>query len=130
MIGKGDDEELAMIAARAEEIRTGLDTNFSDEQNQRPLSRRMVHALIAATTATTAAKLRVLGARVEQLENGGIRYAGIWQRAIGYQRGAVVTSNGAMWVALRDTSEGERPGDAWQLSAKAARPKGTREQRQ
>jgi hypothetical protein len=132
---KAEDQELAVVAARAEEIRTGLDTNFTEEQLQRPLSRRMVHALIAATTAATGAKLTALSARIEQLEAGGIRYAGIWQRALPYGKGTVVTSGGGMWVALRDTSEGERPGDApdaWQLAAKAARPvvrtKGTGEQ--
>jgi hypothetical protein len=135
MIGKGDDEELVLIAARAKEIRTGLDTNFTEEQLQRPLSRRVVHALIAATTAATGAKLKALAARIEQLEAGGVRYAGTWQRAMPYRKGSVVTSGGGMWVALRDTSEGERPGDApdaWQLAAKAARPvvrtKGTGEQ--
>ncbi|MGO8510889.1 transposase [Rhizobium ruizarguesonis] len=125
MTDKDDEQELALVAARAAEIRAGLDARCTAEQLQRPMTTRMVHALIAATTASTAAKLRVLGARVEQLENGGIRYAGTWQRALGYQRGTVVTSDGAMWIALRDTSEGERPGevpDAWQLAAKAARP--------
>jgi hypothetical protein len=125
MTDKDEDRELAMIAARAAEIRTGLDTNFTEEQLQRPVSRRLVHALIAATTASTGAKLRVLSARVEQLEAGGVRYAGIWQRALPYPKGTVVTSGGGMWVALRDTSEGEKPGDApnaWQLAAKAARP--------
>ncbi|MGO6787613.1 transposase [Rhizobium ruizarguesonis] len=125
MIGKGDDEELVLIAARAKEIRTGLDTNFTEEQLQRPLSRRVVHALIAATTAATGAKLKALAARIEQLEAGGVRYAGTWQRAMPYRKGSVVTSGGGMWAALRDTSEGEKPGDApdaWQLAAKAARP--------
>ncbi|MBX5221426.1 transposase [Rhizobium sp. NLR8a] len=125
MIEKEEEQELALIAARAEEIRTGLDTNFTEDQLQRPLSRRMVHALVAATTAATGTKLKALAARVEQLEAGGVRYAGVWQRAIRYGKGSVVTNGGSMWVALRDTAEGEQPGkalDAWQLSAKAARP--------
>ncbi|MGO6843938.1 transposase [Rhizobium ruizarguesonis] len=125
MTDKDDEQELAMIAARAAEIKTGLDAAYSVEELRRPLSTRSVHALIAGVTASTAAKLKALSARVEQLENGGIRYAGTWQRALPYGRGSVVTSGGGMWAALRDTSEGERPGDApdaWQLAAKAARP--------
>ncbi|MGR9204113.1 transposase [Rhizobium leguminosarum] len=119
------DEQFTIISARAEEIRTGLDTSFTEEQLQRPLSRRMVHALIAATTAATGAKLKALAARIEELEAGGVRYAGTWQRAVGYRKGTVVTSGGGMWTALRDTAEGEQPGkalDAWQLSAKSPRP--------
>lgn len=126
MTGEEEDQELALVAARAAEIRAGLDAGYTAEQLQKPMTTRMVHALIAATTASTAAKLRVLCARVEQLEAGGVRYAGIWQRALPYQRGTVVTSSGAMWVALRDAAEGEQPGkvlDAWQLAAKAVRVK-------
>ncbi|MDR9813756.1 transposase [Rhizobium hidalgonense] len=126
MTDKDADEQLTIIAARAAEIKAGLNAAYSPEELRRPLSTRCVHALIAATTAATGAKLTALSARVEQLENGGIRYAGTWQRALPYQRGTVVTSSGAMWVALRDAAEGEQPGkvlDAWQLAAKAVRVK-------
>lgn len=119
------EQELAMIAARAAEIKAGLDTAYSVEELRRPLSTRSVHALIAAMTAATGAKLSALSARIEELEAGGVRYAGTWQRAMAYRKGSVVTSDGGMWVALRDTSEGEKPGDApdaWQLAAKSARP--------
>ncbi|MGO7508893.1 transposase [Rhizobium ruizarguesonis] len=125
MTDKDEDQELAMIAARAAEIKAGLNAAYSPEELRRPLSTRCVHALIAATTAATGAKLTALSARIEQLEAGGVRYAGTWQRAMPYRKGTVVTSGGGMWAALRDTSEGERPGDApdaWQLAAKAARP--------
>lgn len=125
MTDKDGEEELAMIAARAAEIKAGLDAAYSVEELRRPLSTRSVHALIAGATASTAAKLKALSARIEQLEAGGVRYAGTWQRAMAYRKGSLVTSGGSLWAALRDTSEGERPGDApnaWQLAAKAARP--------
>ncbi|MGO6778867.1 transposase [Rhizobium ruizarguesonis] len=125
MTDNDDEQELAMIAARAAEIKAGLDAAYSVEELRRPLSTRSVHALIAGVTASTAAKLKALSARIEQLEAGGVRYAGTWQRALPYRKGTVVTSGGGMWAALRDTSEGEKPGnapDAWQLAAKAARP--------
>ncbi|TLX14462.1 transposase [Rhizobium sp. MHM7A] len=120
------EEELALIAARAAEIRAGLNAAYSPEELRRPLSTRCVHALIAATTAATGAKLTALSARIEQLEAGGVRYAGIWQRALPYRKGSVVTSDGAMWIALADTPEGVVPGSdpsIWQLAAKSARPK-------
>ncbi|MGO6667959.1 transposase [Rhizobium ruizarguesonis] len=125
MTDNDDEQELAMIAARAAEIKAGLDAAYSVEELRRPLSTRSVHALIAGVTASTAAKLKALSARIEQLEAGGVRYAGTWQRALPYRKGTVVTSGGGMWAALRDTAEGEQPGkalDAWQLSAKSARP--------
>ncbi|MGO7370397.1 transposase [Rhizobium ruizarguesonis] len=125
MTDKDDEQELAMIAARAAEIKAGLDAAYSVEELRRPLSTRSVHALIAGVTASTAAKLKAISARIEQLEAGGVRYAGTWQRALPYRKGSIVTSGGGMWAALRDTAEGEQPGkalDAWQLSAKSARP--------
>ncbi|MGN7802945.1 transposase [Ensifer sp. 22521] len=127
MTDMDEEKELAFVAARAAEIEMGLNASFTKEELRRPLSTRCVHSLIAATTASTAAKLRALSARVEQLEAGGVRYAGTWQRALPYRKGTVVTSSGSMWVALRDVAEGEQPGkllDAWQLASKATRATG------
>ncbi|MEY9581512.1 transposase [Sinorhizobium fredii] len=118
-----EEQELAFIAARAEEIRTGLDTNFTEEQLKRPLSRRVVHALVASVTATTAAKLKALSARVEELEAGGVRYAGCYQRALEYRKGSIVTFTSSMWTALDDVPAGVQPGSNsafWQLSEKGS----------
>ncbi|MGO6724411.1 MULTISPECIES: transposase [Rhizobium] len=63
--------------------------------------------------------------RLDAIESHGVKYAGVYQKALAYRRGMVVTSSGAMWVALADTPEGVAPGSNgafWQLSAKAARP--------
>ncbi|WP_349437406.1 transposase [Pararhizobium sp. A13] len=115
-------EELAIIAARADEIKTGLDAAYTTEELQRPLSRRMVHALIAATTAATAAKLKTLAGRVAELEAGGVRYVGSFQRALEYRKGSVTTFDGSMWIALVNVPAGVQPGSNaafWQLSQKA-----------
>ncbi|MGO7820472.1 transposase [Rhizobium ruizarguesonis] len=114
-----------MIAARAAEIRTGLDTNFSEEQLRRPLSRRIAHMLIATATAATAAKLEGLADRVEALEKGGIRYVGTYQRASSYAKGDAVTHSGSLWIALKAVPEGAAPGSDpvyWQMAAKAGKP--------
>ncbi|MHC2456224.1 hypothetical protein ACVMIX_002865 [Rhizobium leguminosarum] len=119
------DDHLAIIAARTEEIRTGLDGNFTEQQLQRPVSRRMVHALIAATTASTAAKLKALSARVEALEEGGIKYLGNYQRACCYAKGDAITHSGSLWIALKAVPEGSAPGNdpaCWQLAAKGHKP--------
>lgn len=67
-----------------------------------------------------------LEARIEVLESRGIEFCGVWQRANSYRRGSVVSADGAMWTAIRDTVAAEAPGkvpDAWQLTVKsAARP--------
>ncbi len=63
-----------------------------------------------------------------ELEGHGIKYAGVHQKALSYPRGSAVTSSGSLWIALRDTREGEQPGkvpDAWQLAAKV-RPAGVK----
>ncbi|MBY5458051.1 transposase [Rhizobium beringeri] len=121
MTDKDEDQELAMIAARAAEIKAGLNAAYSPEELRRPLSTRCVHALIAATTAATGAKLTALSARVAELEAGGVRYAGCYQRAMGYRKGSVITFAGAMWTALDDVPAGIQPGSntaLWQLSQK------------
>jgi hypothetical protein len=79
--------------------------------------------IVSAVKDYIRRRVEPLEERIAALESHGIKYAGAYQRAVSYRRGTVVTSDGAMWVALRDTTEGERPGkvhDAWQLSAKAA----------
>ena len=122
---KDEDQKLAIIAARAAEIRAGLDAAYSKEELKRPLSTRCVHALIAATTAATALKLKALSARIEALEEGGIRYLGNYQRASTYSKGDAITHSGSLWVALKAVPEGAAPGSDpvfWQLAAKATRP--------
>ncbi len=120
-----DDDELTLIAARTAEIRAGLDAAYSKEELQQPLSRRMVHMLVAATTAATAVKLKALSARVEAIEESGIRYRGNFQRALCYAKGDTVTHAGSFWVALKAVPEGAAPGSdpaCWQLAAKGDKP--------
>ncbi|MEB3047049.1 transposase [Rhizobium mulingense] len=125
MTDKQEDQELAFVAAHAAEIRAGLDARYTSEQLQRLLSRRMVHALIAATTAATAAKLKTLIARIEAIEENGIKYLGNYQRASFYSKGDTVTHSGSLWVALKTVAEGTAPGSdraCWQLASKGDRP--------
>ncbi|MBY5488683.1 transposase [Rhizobium ruizarguesonis] len=125
MTNKDDEQELPMIAARAAEIKAGLDAAYSVEELRRPLSTRSVHALIAGVTASTAAKLKALSARVEAIEENGIRYLGNYQRASCYAKGDTVTHSGSLWVALKTVAEGTTPGSdpaCWQLASKGDRP--------
>lgn len=120
-----EDQELAMIAVRAAEIRAGLDNAYSKEELNGPVSRRLLHALIAATTAASSAKLKALAARVEAIEECGIRYLGNYQRATAYLKGETVTHSGSLWVALKPVPEGVTPGSdpaCWQLASKGDKP--------
>ena len=48
------------------------------------------------------AQLKPLRKRIEELEASGIKYCGVYQRALTYKRGDVVTHDGARHTALRD----------------------------
>jgi N-dimethylarginine dimethylaminohydrolase len=79
-------------------------------------------AQMSATFALAAHRRIELEKRIEAIEGRGIKYAGIWQRAVRYERGDVTTDGGSAWIALKQV-EGVRPGDGdgWQLMVKAGR---------
>jgi hypothetical protein len=58
-----------------------------------------------------------LKTRVAELESGGIRYCGVYQRAQNYRRGDITTHEGSMWCAVSDVAPNEQPGkcQGWQL---------------
>jgi hypothetical protein len=62
--------------------------------------------------------------RIRELEKGSTKYVGTYQRAVSYKRGSLATHDGALWAALRDIPEGEKPGttDGWQLAVKSSKP--------
>lgn len=64
------------------------------------------------------ARIEELESHKKQMEEYGIRYCGVWQRAIGdlYKKGAVVTHDGSAWVCVKDFPELE-PGtcNEWQM---------------
>jgi len=59
-------------------------------------------------------------ADIDGLKTRGLEYKGVYQRALTYQRGDVVTLNGDAWVAVVDIAKG-KPGDSqdFQLFVKA-----------
>ncbi|TCU38759.1 transposase [Rhizobium azibense] len=102
-------------------VKKEMERRFGSKALDRLIKAGELFDAVDAITET----LQSLKARVEALESRGIEFAGVWQRAVPYRRGTVVTASGAMWTALRDTVEGESPGkalDAWQLSQKSIKP--------
>ncbi|AUX76293.1 transposase [Sinorhizobium fredii] len=123
MTDKQEDQEFAFVSAKTAEIRAGLDAPYTAEQLQRPMSTRMVHALVAGVTAATSAKLKALTSRLEEVESRGIRYSGCYQRALAYGRGSIVTFASSMWIALDEVPAGVQPGSNgafWQLAEKGS----------
>jgi Phage capsid family len=59
--------------------------------------------------------------RVAELEGGGIRYFGTWQRAQSYRKGDVTTFEGSMFIALNATADTPGKGGDWQLCVKHGR---------
>jgi hypothetical protein len=61
--------------------------------------------------------------QIAELEAGGIKYCGVYQRAIQYRRGDVVTYDGSMFCAVGNPPLGESPNQGlnWQLAAKRGR---------
>lgn len=68
------------------------------------------------------AQIRSLEQRLSLLEAQpkSLDYKGVWQRALAYERNAVVTHKSALWACLADV-RGVEPGTAsacWQLAQK------------
>jgi hypothetical protein len=59
--------------------------------------------------------------RIGALEDGGVRYLGVWQAANAYSRGSLVTHRGSMWHANADTSREPGEGKDWTLAVKSGR---------
>ncbi|MCR6661954.1 MAG: hypothetical protein NVV60_02095 [Luteimonas sp.] len=56
--------------------------------------------------------------RVRSIEDRGIRYRGSYQRSDDYRRGDLVTHQGGMWHAIRETREEPGMSIDWQLTVK------------
>jgi hypothetical protein len=65
-------------------------------------------------------RIVALQARMAELESSALKYCGVYQPSVSYQRGNVVTCHGSAFHATRTVSA-ERPGttDGWQLMVTA-----------
>lgn len=105
-------------------------SGLSPDQLKRPVTARYhiiqlagIQVAVKQALNERDALIDDLKRRVEQLEAGGVKYCGTYQRALAYTKGSMVTEAGSAWVAIRGAAEGEKPGasDAWQLAVKAGR---------
>jgi hypothetical protein len=86
------------------------------------LSDADIEAMATAVVEAIGLACDRLHKRIVELEGGGIRYAGVWQRAQSYRRGDVTTFEGSMFIALNATAETPGKGGDWQLCVKQGRP--------
>jgi hypothetical protein len=61
--------------------------------------------------------------QIEELQAGGVKFCGSYQRGNEYRRGELVSFDGALWCAVVDTKPLEIPSKAacWQLAVRAGR---------
>lgn len=78
-------------------------------------------ALADAVLAAVRPELEALRNRVKELEASPIIYLGTHEGGRMYAKNAVVTHDGSMWIALRNTQQTPGPGDGWQLCVKRGR---------
>ncbi|MCQ9144569.1 MULTISPECIES: hypothetical protein [Brucella/Ochrobactrum group] len=91
---------------------------------RRSLIEQAVHNVaVARKFERQAEEIKSFTKRLEALEEGGIQYRGIYQRAQNYSKGDVTTFHGSAWIALRSLKETEEPGtcDGWMLMVKKGR---------
>jgi hypothetical protein len=83
----------------------------------------LIRQHVAVVTKTLRDKIEALERKVVELQTKGVEYKGIWQRACSYERGAIVTSEGSMWVCVQDVGPNTHPGQSqsWQLCCRAGR---------
>ena len=92
-------------------------------QNEVKLFLQTIGRFVASQTKPLKDRIAELEARLEEVEKNGVRYCGVYQRALNYRRGDQVTHDGARHIALRDIQPCEAPlkSDGWQLSDKSER---------
>lgn len=83
---------------------------------------RETKELVRREQAPILERLAQLEARLAVAESRGLKFLGVWQRAMDYRPGDTVTADGSLWVATA-ACQSERPGTgpAWQLAARGMR---------
>ena len=71
-------------------------------------------------------RIAELEAQLARVEEKGLAFRGIWQRASDYARGDIVTHAGTAWAATAAVKAGEKPGEGgpWQMMLKSRREAG------
>lgn len=76
-------------------------------------------------------RIEQLESRLGEVEKGGISFGGLYQRALSYKKGCIVTYKGSAWIALSDIAGGVEPTTTahWALMVKAGRDASSKDRR-
>ena len=82
-----------------------------------------VGKFVSAQVRPLKDEITALKSQVAEIQDHGFKYAGVWQRAGSYAKGTVVTFDGSMFVAVKETQPAQAPlaSEVWQLAVKAGR---------
>lgn len=136
-----DDMGVEMMADAQADLRARREEYYRKfPENNRPVQyTQNIHSFNAGLFAVLLAETRVLKEEIQilssrlkhaegRLAKGTLKYEGTWDETAPYERGATVTSNGSLWVAVADAPAGVKPGAAdyqwpkfWQLAVRAGR---------
>ena len=85
----------------------GCISNLSEKDRSDKAQTKMmletIGKFIGAQLKPLRDEITKLKAEIAELKQGGFKYAGVYQRAVGYDKGTVVTFDGSMSRAVKDT---------------------------
>ena len=109
------------------EIRQRFDAQFQDlervakEVQKEAGQGRFMEIMALEGVRRCMYALLELSEKVKKIESRGVQYRGVYQRSEDYKRGDLVTFEGSMWHATRDTIEEPGASKDWQLAVKKGR---------
>lgn len=96
-------------------------SSFTSQNRKKSPDRREIYTFVVDAVEILSDEVKTLRDRIAELEKGGARFRGVYQRAASYKRGDQTTHKGSLWTALLNAPEGTVPGESpahWQLAAK------------
>jgi len=105
--------EAEAIKAEADEVKKSIGKGRIDAES--------IALQAYAGMTRLLARVKAMQDRMVVVEQRGVRYRGVYQRSEDYKRGDLVTFDGSMWHATRDTADEPGASRDWQLAVKKGR---------
>ena len=113
-------QELQRAAARA----NSNTVSFRGwDKNEVTVLLKTIGKFVAAQVKPLQKQISELKAQVAELQAGGVKFSGTYQRGNEYKRGEMCAYDGSIWCAVVDTKPLEIPGKSacWQLAVRGQR---------
>jgi hypothetical protein len=115
-------EERARIALREVRAKLGKHEPAALLAETAFVQLRGYQELVSEAAKLRQRRFEEIERRLDVIESQGIKFMGVYQRAIEYGRGSVVVRDGSSWVCIDEiTRQVPGEGAAWALLAKAGR---------